>query len=114
MANQPVKWKGASGTAYDYYSDAIGEQTYRDVDGNYIFAKVVNGYWIPVYIGQGNLPARLSSDHHKWDCIQRKGATHIHQHQNPKEADRLAEERDLLAGHPDAYTPQGCNDKTGG
>jgi hypothetical protein len=33
---------------------------------------------------------------------------------NSVEADRLAEEQDLLAGYPQAYAPTGCNEKIGG
>ena len=84
--------------------------------GNYIYAKVVNNVWVPVYIGQGDLSVRCTTNHHQTECINSKAATHVHvhSHKTPDEAARLAEERDLLAGHPEAYSPKGCNVKEGG
>jgi hypothetical protein len=116
MANEPVvEWIGASGTRYQY---AIFPRHPQNIPsgavGNYIYSKVVNNVWIPIYIGQGDLSVRATKNHHQIECINSKGATAIHMHSNAKESDRLAEERDLLAGHPDAYTPKGCNVKIGG
>ena len=47
-------------------------------------------------------------------CAIDKGASHVHVHTKSIEADRLAEEQDLLEGHPSAYAPVGCNEKEGG
>jgi len=82
-------------------------------DGNYIFTKTTNNIWVPIYIGQGDLNDRTNDSTH-YGCAVGKGATHVHVHLNPKEEDRIAEEQDLLAGHPDAYAPTGCNEKVGG
>jgi hypothetical protein len=114
MANEII-WNGASGTGYRYavyprHPQGIPAKTL----GNYIYTKVVNNVWVPIYVGQGDLSERVTKNHHRITCIDSKGATHVHMHLNPKEADRLAEERDLLAGHSDAYTPKGCNVKEGG
>ena len=111
--DQTVMWPGASGTKYKYWITGL-DAGFKDEDGNYIFCKSVGGYWVPVYIGQGNLNDRIGPNHHKWACIKRKGATHVHTHTNPREADRLSEERDLLAGNSEAYSPEGCNEKEGG
>lgn len=69
---------------------------------------------MPIYIGEGNLADRISNDHHQAACIKKKGATHVHEHLNPKEDDRTAEEADLLANYTNAYEPNGCNDRVGG
>lgn len=71
-------------------------------DGNYIFAKIVDGNWRPIYIGEGDLGKRISQNHHKAECITSKGATHVHMHLNPVEKDRLKEEQDLLANYTQA------------
>ena len=106
-------WTGASGRKYTYGTYEISV-THKQVDGNYIFCKVVNNIWVPIYIGEGDLSSRIGSNHHQWNCIAKKGATHVHTHANAREADRRSEEKDLLAGHPSAYAPQGCNQKEGG
>lgn len=108
------KWIGASGTQYTYYIWVLPASFSENQDGNYIYSKKsTQGNWIPIYIGQGDLKDR-TENHHQAGCISRKGATHIHVHLNPNEADRLAEESDLLANYTNAYQPSGCNVKKGG
>lgn len=89
-------WPGKSGKSYKYYVSPIGA-TFQEKGGNYIFCKLnTAGRWTPQYIGQtDNLKERLV-DHDKEACAKRNGATHIHQHLNAREADRLAEEKDLI------------------
>jgi hypothetical protein len=65
--------------------------------------------WVPVYIGQGDLSKRATTDHHRIRCIDSKGATHVHLQLNAKKDDRLAEEQDLLANYTNALMPEGCN-----
>ena len=108
-------WTGVSGTQYTYYIWPRHPDIGADQLGNYIYAKPNSqNQWVPVYIGQGDLSVRATSDHHRTSCIDSKGATAVHVHLNPKEVDRLNEERDLLANYPQAYTPTGCNVKKGG
>ena len=100
MANETptCTWTGTSGKKYVHYVHLIGTSLKAEA-GNYIFAKVVNGYWSPVYIGQTANLAERFDDHHKAQCIKSNGATHIHAHLNAMERERLAEEADLLASH---------------
>jgi hypothetical protein len=115
MANVPsVEWSGASGTKYTYWIYPRNPSIKSGELGNYIYAKVEKNVWVPVYVGQGDISVRCSQAHHKKECIDSKGATHVHMHTNANEAARLAEERDLLGGHPRAYAPSGCNEKLGG
>lgn len=116
MADQPqCKWTGRSGTDYMYVIHKLPVDFSANQDGNYIFSKKNdNGQWVPIYIGEGDLADRISDTHHQADCIKQKGATHIHEHLNPKEKDRTAEEKDLLARYENAYKPHGCNVKEGG
>ena len=102
MANT-CTWKGKSGTTYTYDVHRMPE-TFDAVAGNYIFAKVVDSKWHPIYIGESSdLSDRLdnwSTDHHKADCIEEEGATHIHKRLNSGgEKARTDEEQDLLGNY---------------
>jgi len=113
MATPDVYWTGASQTKYGYWSKPLPFSCQSGVDGNYIFTKIVNNVWVPIYIGQGELNERVNDPTH-YGCATRKGATHVHVHTTASEQDRRKEEADLLAGHPNAYAPTGCNQKIGG
>jgi hypothetical protein len=115
MSEQPIcNWIGASGTSYKFYVWVLPVSFKENQNGNYIYSKKnAEGKWVPIYIGQGDLKDR-SENHHKASCINSKGATHVHVHLNPKEIDRLAEEKDLLGRYTNAYVPTGCNEKEGG
>ena len=112
-SNPTCTWTGASGAKYTYHVRELPVSFKEGQDGNYIYAKTVNGKWHPIYIGQGDLGDRIGPNHHKAQCIASKGATHVHVHLNAKEQDRLDEEADLLANYSQAYEPTGCNEKTG-
>lgn len=111
-------WFGASGQPYTYQVFDLSVDIGSDQWGNYIYAKqTASGLWVPVYFGQGDLCVRCGEDHHKHDCVNGKGATHIHAHLNGGKNDedvRCDEEADLLAAYPDAYAPSGCNERRGG
>jgi hypothetical protein len=116
MADNPTcTWTGASGTNYTYYIWPRHPNLQQGQDGNYIYAKKnAEGKWVPVYIGEGDLSVRCTNNHHQIECIDSKGATHVHLHLNSREADRKAEEADLLGRYTNAYAPHGCNVKKGG
>jgi hypothetical protein len=111
MANQETcTWVGKSGTRYTYYVYPRHPNLNEGQDGNYIYAKKnSDGRWVPVYMGEGDLAKRATSDHHRIRCIDSKGATHVHLHLNAKKEDRRAEEQDLLANYVNALSPEGCN-----
>jgi len=111
MANQETcTWVGISGTKYTYYVYPRHPNINDGQDGNYIYAKKNgDGYWVPVYMGEGDLSRRATADHHRIGCIDSKGATHVHLRLNAKYEDRRAEEQDLLANYTNALTPYGCN-----
>lgn len=112
MDSEKLVWHGASGNEYEF-SIHGSDARFKDLNGNYIFAKKTDTGWDAVYIGQGNLRDRANA-HRDDGCVIRKGATHIHAHVNRNEAGRISEERDLLALHTEAYEPTGCNVKMGG
>lgn len=113
MPEPEIYWIGAQGKRYRYWSHRLPYRCDPGQDGNYILTKLRNNIWIPIYIGEGNLDERINDPTH-YNCAIGKGATHVHLHLNATEQARLAEESDLLAGHPDAYAPIGCNQKPGG
>ncbi len=112
--NETCDWTGASGKRYTYHVYSLPTSFNVNQNGNYIFAKIVNNRWVPIYIGQGDLGNRISDNHHQAKCIVNKGATHVHVHLNTTESARTAEESDLLASYTNAYAPNGCNEKSGG
>ena len=113
MAEPEIYWTGASQKRYGYWSYPLLFTCNAGQNGNYIFTKVVNNVWVPIYIGQGDLNERINDPTHS-ECAAAKGATHVHVHTNSSEQDRLVEEADILANHPNAYAPTGCNEKIGG
>ena len=99
MTGQTCTWVGRSGSRYAYEVHPLGTPM-RAVPGNYGFAKVAGGRWVPLYFGQTfNLRDRLEN-HERERCARMSGATHIHVHANGGgEAARRREEGDLIGGH---------------
>lgn len=91
-----IQWPGASGKSYTYYIYAIGASLKAEA-GNYIFARAESNTYVPIYIGETENLSERFDKHHKKDCIEAEGATHIHAHLNADEQARLAEESDLIA-----------------
>jgi len=60
------------------------------------------------------LTRRAGPDPRGGECIDAKGATHVHVHVNYDREDRVAEIKDLLENFPQAYIPDGCNEKASG
>jgi len=116
MADVPkCTWVGESGAKYIYFIHSLPITFDPGQNGNYIYSKKNDeGKWVPIYFGEGDLSGRVCEDHHQWACIMKKGATHVHEHLNPREEDRTAEEADLLANYTYAYKPNGCNEREGG
>ncbi len=104
-------WIGKSGKSYLYYVWSLPQTFNNDQNGNYIFAKLVNNLWIPIYIGQGDIGQRVSNYHHKYACILNKGATHVHVHLNSIQMYRESEETDLLGYYTNTFEPIGCNER---
>ena len=96
MANKTINWNGKSGKQYTYTIFPI-DTNFTDAAGNYVFMKELeNGYYEPIYFGITNSFKDRFDTHHAWRCISGQGATHIGVHGNSRQADREAEELDLL------------------
>lgn len=102
-----VRWRGRTGV-YDMKVYAVGQGTWNDVPGVYIFCNPVPGGWRPIYIGQcDSFRDRLTANHHKWPYIAQHGATQVHAMVvRGGEVERRRIEADLLAFY---NTP--CNDQ---
>jgi hypothetical protein len=106
-------WTGASGKKYVYEVHTRHPKLTPNQAGNYIYARMDEHRWVPIYIGEGNLTQRAAIERRDVECIDAKGATHVHLHVNYDRDDREAEVRDLLENFPQAYVPEGCNKKKG-
>ena len=98
MSEEKVTWYGNSGKGYTYWVHST-DTNWKDEPANYVFAKVVNGKWSAIYIGETNsLKDRIGSQHEKWQCGKNNGMTHVHAHtSSSSKAVRTEEESDLLA-----------------
>ena len=102
-------WTGASGKKYEYHVWDISTRPNKErEEGNYIFAKVANAYWVPVYIGEGKLQQRYDAALDE-GCVTDKHATHYHVHLESNQGTRKSEERDLIEGNSQCKWPNGCN-----
>ncbi len=110
---ETIEWQGASGHRYTYYIHDMSFDPNAGQDGNYIFARKVSSGWEAVYVGQGDLKDRRNAAIND-GCVDEKGATQFHCHNNSVERNRKAEESDVLGGNPEAYVPTGCNEKIAG
>ncbi|MGB8277721.1 MAG: hypothetical protein WCF20_07305 [Methylovirgula sp.] len=108
-------WTGASGNKYIYEVRTRHPTLTLNEPCNFIYAKLdEHRRWVPIYIGHGDLPQRADVIPDAVACIDAKGATHVHVHVVADREDRLAEENDLLENFPQAYQPDGCNEKKAG
>jgi hypothetical protein len=89
-----VNATGRSGKTYTFSEYAIGTE-FKPVGAVYMFLNVRE----PVYVGQTEDLSERFDNHHKADCIRRRGATVICVLVVSSEAERLAIERDLLANY---------------
>ena len=74
-------WIGRSGQTYRYWIYSLPASFDPNQPGNYIiYARMdKQGYWMPIYVGQGDLNERVNN-HHQDQCLRQKGATHFHCH----------------------------------
>ena len=108
-------WTGTSSRKYVYEINARHPKLSPNEPGNYIYAKMdEHRRWVPIYIGEGNLTQRAATDPRCVECIDEKGANHVHLYVNYDRDDRETEVKDLLENFPGAYAPDGCNEKKGG
>ena len=113
MGNDTINWTGKSGNNYTFtiYSK---NTKFKEIDGNYIFAKQTKNGWNAVYIGEGDLESRTQDKVHL-ECAKNKGFTHYHVHVNKNDKLRKAEETDLIEGNPEClYENGGCNKTSDG
>lgn len=76
-----INFKGISGVLYCCHLYPIDHSTTPSKSGIYIFIKLLNEEWHPVYIGQthdfyNRIYLELEC-HDAWDCIQKNRATYV-------------------------------------
>ena len=80
------RWQGSSGDWYTYSVFTINTN-WNDVAGNYIFTKRTADGYSAIYIGEtDSFASRLNAFHHKMNCIEQHGATHVHARTNKNES----------------------------
>ena len=94
-----VNWTGASGKIYSFDVYTLGTK-FNEVECVYLYTKIVNNIYQPIYVGQTSQLATRLDQHANGDedsdkCIQRSGATLLHVHMLKPESSRLAVETDL-------------------
>lgn len=108
MKLSDVTWTGISGKQYQF-GVYPKDTKFKELDGNYIFAKETLSGWKAVYIGEGDLKTRTQDPEHL-KCAESKGFTHYHVHININEESRKLEETDLIHGNNEClYEYGGCN-----
>ena len=109
---ETFEWIGVEGQRYTYCVHILPADFVPGKFGNYIFTKKSkSGEWTPIFIGQGELGAKICEDHSQLKCIKEMGATHVHVHANDSEWVRISEEHDLLESYLKVFEPHGCNFK---
>lgn len=109
-----INLKGASGKFYEYTIYDASNTTWNDVSGNYVFAhKLQNGNWQLHYFGVADSFKNRFSSHERWSEAAKAGATHVMAHNNINEADRLAEEKDLISAYKTPLNTQHVKTSTG-
>lgn len=107
---ETCEWIGVDGQRYKYSVHNLPTKFNSGKYGNYIFTKKTkDGDWIPIYIGQGDLGVMIGKAGSNLKCIEDKGATHVHVHENDSEWVRTTEEYDLLESYNKVFKPFGCN-----
>jgi len=108
MKQGKISWTGKSKNQY-LFTIYTKDTSFKDVDGNYIFAKKTLSSWEAIYIGEGNLETRTQDTGHL-KCAEKKGFTHYHVHVHKNETTRKIEETDLIQGNTEClYENGGCN-----
>ena len=71
-------WLGRSGAQYEFQVFPW-PTVFPPFPGIYIFCRLENFIqWAPIYVGQTEDLSTRFDDHHKMNCIQRYGVSHIH------------------------------------
>jgi hypothetical protein len=113
MKYPQINWTGKSGEEYSYIIFPKGTE-FKEIGGNYIFAKEAGSMWDALYIGEGNLKIRTQDSEHL-ACAELNGFTHYHVHVNENENERKSEEEDMIQGNIEClFENGGCNKTSNG
>jgi len=88
--------KGKSGTEYSF-NNYLWPVKFQYGEAVYLFTKLKEGLYYPIYVGITNDLSSRFYDHHKEDCIfKQNGATHLGILLESNEAKRKSIEKDIL------------------
>lgn len=100
-----VQWDGISGTTYPFRNYSLYDTEFNEVGCVYIYTKIENNKWVPIYVGQTcHLAQRI--DEHATDmcersnrCILKKNPTNIHVYRLEDEDTRKNVEIDIIRNY---------------
>ena len=92
-----IYWKDKSGTRHRFWIYPLGTKFNEPCPGIYIYARQTSPHkWSPIYIGQTeNVNVRLTNQEQQ-ECVDQKGATHIHVSIITDEKSRITIQKDLI------------------
>lgn len=90
-------WKSVDGSAYEFAPHPYASN-WTDAGGVYLFAaRLANGDWNPLFIGQAESLERSIPGHEKWPWAALLGATHVLACAVAAPAKRAAIENEMIA-----------------
>lgn len=92
-----IDWP-TDGATYRYWflSNPSTASSIQAVAGNYMFVRLANGGWVPVYVGIGDDLSDRIPGHERWAEAVKLGATKVMAHTQSNLAKREAEEKALI------------------
>lgn len=93
-----ITLKGKSGNSYAF-EKYILNTNFSAVGGLYLFSREADNTNYLIYVGHTQDLSSRFTDHHKQDCINKNGGTHISVCAMSLETARLAAEKDILANY---------------
>ncbi|MDT7832035.1 hypothetical protein RQM59_06565 [Flavobacteriaceae bacterium S356] len=90
-----ITLEGCSGKSYEFIIHAKGTN-FNSVGGVYYITKIKNNKHTRIYLGITNDLSTRFDNHHKEDCFEENGATHIAIHKSSSESEREKIEKDIL------------------
>jgi hypothetical protein len=96
MSEGTLTLKGKSGSSYTFEVYKLNTD-FKALGGLYLFTKADGTTHTHIYLGQTQDLSSRFTNHHKEQCIDKHGGTHISVRVMNAEKERLAAEKDLLA-----------------
>lgn len=89
---------GCSGNSYEFTIYKKGT-SFKEVGGVYYVTKIVDNKHSRIYLGITNDLSTRFDDHHKEDCFEKYGVTHIAIYRSSSDTNRKKIEKDILCNY---------------